>query len=112
MPEQERYHPSNEELIEVNFGKEMLDEAANTTKSIFESVKQELANIGLGEGSSSEQQQAAESYLVMLREFANNLFARTSSENVRSPETMRTAIEGANALLSPEPTNEQVAAAH
>lgn len=111
MPEQERYRPSIEEIVEGKFGKEMLEEAAGTTKEIYETIKQGLANIGLGEGSSSQQRQAAESYLAMLREFANNLFARTASENLTSPEKVRTAIEGANALLSAEPTDEGKAAA-
>lgn len=109
MTNPEQWRPSIEEQIEAKFGKEMLESAAGITQGIFHSMKGELAYIGMQEGTSEQQRQAAKAYLEMLREFSNNLFSRTESQNARSPEVVRTAIEGANALMSVEPSNDRAA---
>ena len=111
MSEQEGYRPSPEEMIEANLGKEALQEAAEFTKGLFKMMKVSLAEISMGEGSSTEKREKAERELEMWKEFSNGLFARIMSQNHRSPERVRTAIEGATALLGPEPLNQMKAPA-
>jgi len=106
MPEQERFQPTREQIIEAKFGKETLEQAASFSKSMFDTMKTALANIGNQEGSSQQQKEKVEQYFAMWRDFANGLFARTSSENATSPEIVETAIKGANALLAVEPLRE------
>lgn len=104
MPEHVVYSP--DEQIEAKFGRDFLEAAAGVSKSIFTEIKLRLVDIGNSEGSSSQQREKAKEVLAMWREFANNLLARTSSDNLRSPEMVDTAIKGASALMSPEPTRE------
>lgn len=65
-------------------------------------MKAGVVNIGMKEESSQTQQEQVEQYLEMWRKFSIGLFARTSSENAKSPEVVDIAINGASSLLSTE----------
>jgi len=107
----EQFSPSIDQQIEAKFGAGRIEEAAGVTRQIFSLIKQEMAQIGAEEGSSDQLREKADRYLTMWNEFSKGLFARVASDNLRSPETVETAIKGATALLSPEPTPEGKAAA-
>ncbi|OGF26616.1 hypothetical protein A2242_00145 [Candidatus Falkowbacteria bacterium RIFOXYA2_FULL_47_9] len=105
-PKQEKYRPTREEIIEGKFGKEYIEKAEQISRTVFEQIKSGLANIGLEEGTSQEQREKAQQFLEMWNQFANGLFVRTLDADKKSPEEIKTAIEAANSLFSPEPTNE------
>jgi len=100
------WRPSLEQIIEDKFGKETLEEAASLSKSISREMKIRIAEVGYAEGTSRQPKKEVREYLNMWREFVNSLFDRTSSVNLRSPEIVKIAIEGATAILSAEPTRE------
>lgn len=104
MRERLTYTPDQQ--IEAKFGKEYLEQTEGMTRQIMGQIKQSLVDIGNSEGSSNEQLEEARKLIEMWKEFSNNVFARTSSENLKSPATVETAIKGANALMSPEPTRD------
>jgi hypothetical protein len=97
---------SVDQQIEAKFGAGKIEAAAGVTRQIFDLIKQEMAQIGTEEGNSAQLTEQVEQYLTMWQDFGNGLFARTASENLRSSETVETAIKGATALLSAEPTVE------
>ena len=107
----EQFLPSVDQQVEAKFGAGRIEEAAGVTRQIFHLIKREMAEIGSEEGSSDQLKERVDQYLTMWNEFSNGLFARVASNNLRSPETVETAIRGATALLSPKPTLEDRAAA-
>ena len=111
MSEPKTAPSSIDQQIEAKFGAGKVEEAAGITRQIFDLIKQEMAQIGSDEGNSSQLTEKVDQYLTMWQEFGNGLFARTASENLRSPDTVETAIKGATALLSAEPTVEGKGAA-
>lgn len=104
-----KFQSTPDQIIEGKFGKKPIEEAGQTSRTIFEQIKAGILNIGTKEGASQEQQGEVKRHLEIWREFANGLFARTSSDNAKSPEVVRTAIDGANALLAVEPTGDKSA---
>jgi len=102
----EKFQPTREQIIEENFGRETLEEAASFSRNIFSSMKDALAQMPYEEGSSQQQKEKAKQFLEMWRDFVYGLAARTSSANAISPEKVETAIKGASSLLSVEPTRE------
>lgn len=107
MSENEKWQPSIEDRIEAKFGKEALEEAARISTNIFKQIKIAMLDIGLEAGPSDQQQEKARKLLEMWHDFSNGLFTRTSSQNLRSPEVVTTAIRGAAALMSVEPERER-----
>lgn len=98
--------PTLDQILENKFGQEPIKEAESISKAMFEQIKAGIADIGMQEGTAQEQQEQVKKYLEMWHEFTNGLFARTLSINAKSPEVIKTAVEGANSLLSVEPTRE------
>jgi len=109
--EREQPHKTAEQLIEGRFGKETLAQAEDFSRSVLDTMKDALAQMSFEEGSTKQQDEHVEEYLLRWRKFVNGLFARTSSVNATSPEIVATVMDGANALLSVEPTREGAEAA-
>lgn len=97
-----KWEPTQEQIIESKFDQETVNEIKKISNTIFEQMKAGVVNIGMKEESSQTQQEQVEQYLEMWRSFSINLFARTSSENAKSPEVVDIAINGASSLLSTE----------
>ncbi|HAO64818.1 TPA: hypothetical protein DCQ44_02430 [Candidatus Taylorbacteria bacterium] len=103
----EQFQPTVDQRIEAVFGPETLNETAQISKQIFETMKTHLAGVAIGEGNSTEQRKKAQEYLSAMRDFSNYLFAQETSTNL-DPENAKVAIEGAVAALAPEITNDNV----
>lgn len=101
--EKPKWQPTPDEILEGKFGREPILEAESISKAIFSQIKAGIIDIGMQEGASQEQQEKVRQYLEIWRKFSHGLFARTSSANAKSLETVMMAIEGANAMLSVEP---------
>ena len=95
-----------QQKVEAKLGKDFAEAGPNLGQGIGKGIEHRILEISDGEGSSGELKEQAEKYLGMWREFESSLFARITSENMRSPEIVETAIKGANALMSPEITKE------
>ena len=80
-------------------GREALDSAESTSRSVDAALKHHLL----------ENPQAAQTVNQLYRDFANNLYARLASANVRDPQRVEAALKLANALLEPEPTRDGTA---
>ena len=104
--EREGIQQTQEQLIERRFGKETLAAAEMYGGSAALIIKDGLVGMSTEEGSTREQDASAEKHLDRWRDFLNGLSARTSSVNATSPEIVATVMDGANALLSVEPTRE------
>ena len=79
----------------------LFEELAQTMNSLNEGFAHAL----LGSGTPAQQAQLAES----LRSFANNINARAYSSNLQDIPRIKTAIDGVNALLNPEPADTKAA---
>jgi hypothetical protein len=106
-----KWQPTPDQILEGKFGEAPIREAERISRSIFEQIKAGIIDIGMQEGTSQEQQEKVKQCLEMWHEFSRGLFARTSSVNAKSLETVETVIRGANSLLSVKPTNENNEAA-
>jgi hypothetical protein len=104
--ERERAQQTPEQLIERRFGKETLATAEGLGGASALIIKDALVGMSTEEGSTREQDASVEKYLDRWRDFLNGLTARTASVNAASPEIVATVMDGANALLSVEPTHE------
>lgn len=99
---QEKFTPSPEQIIETNLGKGTVEVIGDVTRSLFSDMKARLAEIGIENGTNKERKEKMLKYLDMWIWFSNALFARTQSENVKSPEVVKIAMDGATALMQAE----------
>lgn len=85
----------------VDVLKQQAPETAKTLQRYIDSTTE-----GLAAGLIGNSPDFQEKTLKALRGFSDGAFVRGASENLRKPELTITALNGAGALLSPEPNAE------
>lgn len=95
-----------EQIVEAALGETYVRDAAELSRTLYQTLLEHLADVAVEQGSSEQHRQSASEYLGIWKEFLLSLQILVLTDSGRDDNTANEAIAGAVALMSLEPRRE------